>query len=519
MKKNIYNLCLILLCGMLNSSCLDLVREDSTRVSMEDFLKNEDDLRLYVYSLYKPFGSSQGDVSVAGFYATLDGGYFALTENTTDILTSEKTNVTAPSIVCNTHDWDLVASANLVTPLYQKFLPRLTYISKARMAALRIMQTTVNNKEKYAAEAKAIIGWAGMILYDMFGPLPYPSDEQLLYWDEHPLEGEWIARPSSEDFLAYLEENLTEAIPFLPETQDTWGRLTKGAASMILLRVHLMQKDFVKAKAVAKSVYEMGKEGGGSNYELMKDYSKIFSIDNQRNSELILAIPCDGTKDYSPNQWYCAAMPGDYPHISTAAKGSNSHRMRWAFYDTYEKGDKRLNTIVAEYVNNKGKKVKRGDKNLENGALPFKYDQDPTTQGNFAKNDIPVFRYAEAILGYAEAINETEGVTDLAIHLVNLIRSRAGLSNIEEINGGEKVASPEAFREAILEERGHELYGEGVRHMDLVRMGKFVEYGKRGLSAYSLSKYNEDPRRAVFPIDPQMVIDSKGVIEQNEAYK
>ena len=94
MKKNIYNLCLILLCGMLNSSCLDLVREDSTRVSMEDFLKNEDDLRLYVYSLYKPFGSSQGDVSVAGFYATLDGGYFALTENTTDILTSEKTNVT-----------------------------------------------------------------------------------------------------------------------------------------------------------------------------------------------------------------------------------------------------------------------------------------------------------------------------------------------------------------------------------------------------------------------------------------
>ena len=38
MKKNIYNLCLILLCGMLNSSCLDLVREDSTRVSMEDFL-------------------------------------------------------------------------------------------------------------------------------------------------------------------------------------------------------------------------------------------------------------------------------------------------------------------------------------------------------------------------------------------------------------------------------------------------------------------------------------------------
>lgn len=517
--KNIYNVCLFLLCGILGTSCIDLTREDSTRVSIEDFLKNENDLKLYVYSLYKPFCSSQGDGGVAGFYATLDGGYFALTENTTDILTSEKVNVDAPSIICNTHDWDLNLSANFTRPLYEKFLPRLIYVTKARMAALRIMQTSIDNKEMYAAEAKAIVGWTGMLLYDMFGPLPFPSDEQLLEWDEHPLESEYLPRPTSEQFLAYLEENLSEAIPYMPETQDTWGRLTKGAASMILLRIHLMQKDFVKAKAVAKSVYEMGVEGGGSTYKLLDDYAKIFSIDNQRNNEVILAIPCDGTKDYSPNQWYGAVMPGDYPHISNVAKGSNSHRMRWTFYDTYEKEDKRLNTVVAEYTNNKGKKIKRGNKNLEAGALPFKYDQDPTMQGNFAKNDIPIFRYAEAILAYAEAINETEGVTEQAKELLNLVRMRAGLPKIEKVDGGAKVASSEAFRMAILEERGHELFCEGVRHMDLVRMDKFVEYGKIGLSEYSMSKYNEDPRRSVFPIDPQLVIDSKGVVEQNEAYK
>ena len=86
------------------------------------------------------------------------------------------------------------------------------------------------------------------------------------------------------------------------------------------------------------------------------------------------------------------ALINDFVHASSFAKGSSTHRMRWAFYDTYEKGDLRLNTIVAEYVNNKGKKVKRGDKNLSQGALPFKYDQDPTTNGNFAKNDIVVCR-------------------------------------------------------------------------------------------------------------------------------
>lgn len=519
MKTSIYTFLLLILTGVLHSSCIDLSRTDSSNVALDDFLKSENDLKLYVYSLYKPFGSSNGDANVWGFYATLDGGYYALTENTTDILTTEKAKADAASAICNTHSWDLNTSKNVTNPLYQKFLPKISYLSKARMANIRIMQTSLPNKEKYAAEAKAIIGWTGMILFDMFGPVPYATDEQLIQWDEAPLESEWLSRPTEEQFLSYLEDNLTEAIPYLPEQQETWGRLTKGAASMILLRVHLMQKDFAKAKTVAKSVYEMGKEGGGSIYELLPEYAKVFSIDNQRNREMVLAIPCDGTKDYSPNQWYGAVMPPDYVHSSPYAKGSSTHRMRWAFYDTFEKGDKRLNTIVAEYTNNKGKKVKRGNPNLAGGALPFKYDQDPTTNGNFAKNDITVFRYSEALLAYAEAINETEGTTDLAVSLVNLVRDRAGLLPIEKVANGQKIASKEAFREAILEERGHELYCEGVRHMDLVRMGKFVEYGKRGLSETNLNQYNENPLRAVFPIDPQMVIDSKGVVLQNEAYK
>lgn len=500
-------------------SCMDLTHEDSNNIPLDGFLKSENELKLYVYSLYKPFCSSNGDADVWGFYATLDGGYYALTENTTDILTSEKTNVEAASIICNTHDWDMNSSKNVTNPIYNKFLPKLTYLSKARMAALRIMDTDIPNKEQYAAEAKAIVGWAGMILYDMFGPLPYASDELLRKWGDDPLSGTYLPRPTSEEFLSYLEQNLSEAIPELPEVQEPWGRVTKGAASMMLLRIHLMQHDFVKAKEVAKSVYEMGEEGGGHLYGLLDDYQSIFSINNSGNKEMILAIPCDGAKDYSPNQWYGAVMPNDFVHKSPYATGSSTHRMRWAFYDTYEPGDKRLNTIVAEYVNNKGKKVKRGDKNLANGALPFKYDQDPTANGNFAKNDIVVFRYAEAILAYAEAICETEGVTPQAIALVNLVRTRAGLDGIETLDNGAKVVSPEAFRNAILEERGHELYCEGVRHMDLVRMGKFVEYGKRGLSKASEKKYNEDPNRCVFPLDPQLVIDSKGIIEQNEAYK
>jgi hypothetical protein len=62
------------------------------------------------------------------------------------------------------------------------------------------------------------------------------------------------------------------------------------------------------------------------------------------------------------------------------------------------------------------------------------------------------------------------------------------------------------------------LYAEGVRHKDLVREGKFVEFGKRGLSSDLLAQYNDDARRSVFQIDPQTVISSMGITTQNEGY-
>lgn len=517
MKKYIISFIAVLSVLSFNS-CMDLERTDSSTIQLDNFLKNENDLKLYVYSLYKPFGSSNGDADVWGFYATLDAGYYSITENTTDILTTDKSNTNATSTLCNRHSWQL-NSNNIMNPLAGKYFPKVNHLSKARMAYIRIQETDLPNKEKYAAEAQAIIGWTGMILYDMFGPVPFASDEQLIKWDANPQSGEWLPKPTDEAFLNYLIDNMEEAIPLLPETQNDWGRITKGAARMLLLRIYLMKGDFQNAKPVAKDLYEMGIESGiGSIYRLEPSYQNVFSISNEKNKELILAIPCDGTKDYSPNQWYCAAMPSDYVHISPYATGSSTHRMRWDFYDTYEPHDERLNTIVASYANNKGVTKDRNN-GLASGAIPFKYDQDPSTNGNFSRNDIPVFRYAEAILIYAETIFETEGITSQAISLVNQVRSRAGLSGIETIDGGIHVSSPDAFREAILLERGHELYCEGVRHMDLIRHGKWAEYGKRGLLTADASAYNDDPNRYVFPIDPQVVIDSKGIIEQNVAYR
>ena len=49
------------------------------------------------------------------------------------------------------------------------------------------------------------------------------------------------------------------------------------------------------------------------------------------------------------------------------------------------------------------------------------------------------------------------------------MRNRAGLANLT----ADKTASVDAFLDALLAERGHELYYEGCRKIDLIRFNKY----------------------------------------------
>jgi len=81
----------------------------------------------------------------------------------------------------------------------------------------------------------------------------------------------------------------------------------------------------------------------------------------------------------------------------------------------------------------------------------------------------PLFRYAEVLLNYAEAMNEAYGPSDLAsfsmnaVTAVNQVRTRAGLPGIDA------GVSKEALRELIRHERKIELAFEEHRHLDLHR--------------------------------------------------
>lgn len=91
-----------------------------------------------------------------------------------------------------------------------------------------------------------------------------------------------------------------------------------------------------------------------------------------------------------------------------------------------------------------------------------------TDQSN--RTDYPqVIRYAEVLLNRAEALVRNGGtVTQEAVNLLNEVRTRSYTAGAYAIGD---FASATAFYDAVLLERNMEFLGEGIRNMDLMRLG------------------------------------------------
>jgi hypothetical protein len=112
-----------------------------------------------------------------------------------------------------------------------------------------------------------------------------------------------------------------------------------------------------------------------------------------------------------------------------------------------------------------------------------------------------VLRYADVLLMAAEAANELGGAAnqDLAVKYVNLVRRRAGLSDVT-------FTTQAAMRAIIQNERRLELAMEGDRFYDMVRWL---------IATYFLSSACYLNKHRYYPI-PQPAIDkSNGVLVQN----
>lgn len=496
MNKLIYLALSVSIATSALTSCTNLESEMYDVINPGIFPKNEADAEsLVTAAAYSPFRSNWYE----GAFASSQGGYHVFTEMTTDLGDCQWDDAVWPDLL----NVNFTPNSGGATDFYKY----IRDISKMTVTIDRIAPVPMKEevRKRLTAELRCGRGWLGYLLYDLYGPVPVATLEQL----NNPLGDEIIARPTKEWMATYIETELTEAIKGLPANYKKgdadYGRFTAGLAYMVLMKLYMHEGNWAKAEACGREL--MKPEYG---YALVDDYKDIFTLENEKNAEIIWAAQCDLV--VNQGLWQAHVLSSMYPTANPSIQKWGGYRMPWAFFNTFDQNDKRLKVLVGDFMGTDGKRYNGATPGtvLAKGALPIKVGEDPMATGEGSQVDWVVYRYADVLTLLSEAIVRDKGaVTQEAVDLLNDIRRRAGIT--EYVLGD--FAGMDDFLDKMLLNRGQELWFEGCRRTDLIRHGKYIEFAKKYKGSVTAQDY-----MVLMPLPQSAINEGKGKVIQNPVY-
>ena len=345
-------------------------------------------------------------------------------------------------------------------------------------------------KKQFEAEARICRGMMMYYLLHIYGPLPFILDPADVGTEE--IEAK-LVRPTLDEISQWIYDDFEYATQNAPETQSEKGRYTADYARIMLMR-HCLNEGAHMSGWYDKA-YNLKSQFTG-NYKLFTDpgdsgnpYVELFRTKNDFSCEDIMEVSVspgttgsDNEGNFNPWFYYivgsnqCLKKDGDGNPTWCAGAGNNNGwnqtmNVDTAFFDTYEPGDLRRDVIVDKiYYRGVGWIGRKNVGDLWDGYIINKYPFEEGATLSYQSNDIPLARWADVLLLYAEAAaRKGKSVPAEAVAAVNEVRARAGLAGLS----AEKTASYDAFMDALLLERGHEFLYEGFRKIDMIRFNKY----------------------------------------------
>lgn len=437
--------------------------------------------------------------AVNGGYAALQAGGLAGNSYVFGEIASDNTVAVASGSVTDQDEFDRFYIRTTNPFISNRWNEGYNAIARYNTILERIGGVTMDEtlKNRYMAETKFLRAVVYFTLVQTFGDVPL-----VLKPVANPDEGYTFGRAPKADVYAQIEKDLTEAEAVLPVSYPAAdnGRATKGAARAYLGKVYLTQKKYAPAAAKLKEVIDQG------TYALLPSYADVFRVSNKNNKESVFDVQYKSGGAGEGNSWPNSFAPQNSGNAVIAFGGDGNNQPTLDIVNAYETGDLRKDVSVAtSYVNAAGQTIP--DRFIK------KYHDVPVAK-NDNGNNIPLIRYADVLLMYAEAVNETAyQASGEAFTYLNMVRTRAGLPNRTAAN----TATQQAFRLAIEQERRVELAFEGHRWFDLVRTGRAIPVLNSKKDQIRL--VNElTENNLVFPI-PQSQIDiNRDKITQNPGY-
>ncbi len=359
-------------------------------------------------------------------------------------------------------------------------------------------------KDQLMAQAKFLRGFNYFRLVRSYGDVPIITEETDL------VNGEIKRQPIREVYDQILAD-LNVALSGLPEEwpADQAGRPSKDAARAMLAKVYLTMATaplketqyFQNARDMAKQVMD-----NGVHY-LVHDVDKVFSLETQLGPEYIFGFNATSDDIATPPQiWLPGSMAfgwGDFGIDRTwTLKYPNQPR-------------KAAYMILVDW---NGDSLVSGDnRSWWGGAAVRKYIVDPrdVLEKLNSTANVPLLRYADVLLMFAEADNMVHGgPTQEAVDAVNQIIDRAnGYEDNPDYPRVTTAMSQDEFDAAVIKERMNELFFEYDTWYDLIRKEILCDVWDDRPAV----KPNCDPNDYLWPI-PQTDLRLNPLMEQNPGY-
>ena len=558
MKKIIYSLTAIASMSLF-ASCNDFLTEDVRGTeNLETYFETEDQIQQYV-------GGCYWQIAKDDWWQVYQ--FWLLSDMMTDDLWDGNT----------TQDDGYVDLTYFYPTAYQNgamenfWGARYQGITTCNLGLEKIPESTVISeslRKRLTAEVRFLRAFFYFDLIKNFGGVPLIT--------EYEADAMHIARSTQEECYAFIEEEFRLAAADLPLSYsgNEVGRVTKGAALGMLGKAQLYQAKWAEAKATLKQVIDL------NIYRLLPNYGDVWSVAYNNSVESLFEVQTmyaghnyptggslsvvTGCRNGVGDGWAWGEPTSDLENAFLAM--GDTERLKWsiiktacteiageddfqAFIDNnsnvcdgptdakfleYKEAfgwtdDTYYGTYIIDPAQHKSARI------IGKYFIPLKYRPEDDYDKQFLPLNHRVLRYADVLLMYAEACNETndDGNAQLAL---NQVRARVGLTPV--------VSTGNNLRNAICAERRLELCHEQCRLYDIRRWdvgngkvmmeeifgpnGTFVQYNL-GPDADMYEAWNQiqssdkginftAPRDLLFPIPLYEIQHSNGNIVQNDGW-
>lgn len=474
----------LILTTFLLGSCQDVSLDQvpQTERSEANFYKTNADFYNAIVGVY-------GALKLPGIIEKGSGSYLYMTEMVTDNTDTGQARGGTATELYYFEDFNFALSSTTISNAWIGHYAGIARTNSIldRLSAANIPQAS---KDRFEGEAKFMRALFYFNLVRFFGDVQLVTQEIT-----SPYGANSLPRSPATEVYALIISDLKTAETKLPATIPTAeaGRASSWAAKTLLGKVYLTQKQYDNAAAKLKEVID------GNTYSLMPKYADIFpaATSYAANKEYIFAVQYkSGQVGQGSDLWsnWGAVNASTALFGTGGGTGGGFNRPTADMEAAYEAGDLRKDaSMLSSYKAANGTTV--------NERYVVKFRQQGALNAD-SDVDFPLLRYADVLLMYGEALNES-GQTTQALAYLNQIRKRAGLAD--------KVGLSQAdFRLAIEQERRVELAFEGHRWFDLVRTGRFVPVMQS--KGYKVKDFH------TLYLIPQREMDLNKTLTQNTGY-